>query len=135
MTMNSTTRTSTEIGHLRRTELGSWDSIPLGHNPVWVYLIRLAPESGRTMGSALQSIVKMTNRGADTLFRFTWPELRYHAWDGCHRFVRHAANSASLAFCISLAASVSLTPVACCCNIFALIPGFKYCCQSVIEAW
>jgi len=30
------------------------------------------------MGSALQSIVKMTNRGADTLFRFPWPELRYH---------------------------------------------------------
>src|SRR5450432_2085010 len=78
MTMNSTTRTSTEIAHLRRTELGSWDSIPLGHNPVWVYLTRLAPVSGRTMGSALHSIVKMTNRGADTIFRFPWPELRYH---------------------------------------------------------
>jgi site-specific recombinase XerD len=77
MPMNFTTRTSTEIASRPRTELGSWDSVSLDRNPVWVYLTRLAPGSGRTMGSALQSIVKMTTRGADTLFRFPWPELRY----------------------------------------------------------
>jgi hypothetical protein len=58
---------------------------------------------------------------------------RAESVDGCHLFVRHATSMASLAFCISLAASVSLIRVACCCTIFALIPGFKYCCQSGIE--
>jgi site-specific recombinase XerD len=75
--MNFTTRTSTAIGPRPRTELGLWDSVSIGENPVWIYLTRLAPSSGRTMASALQSIVKMTHHGADTLFTFPWPELRY----------------------------------------------------------
>src|SRR5258708_17102747 len=44
-----------------------------------------------------------------------------------HLGPRDFASNASLAFCISCAASVSLLRMACCCNSGALIPGFKYC--------
>jgi site-specific recombinase XerD len=75
--MDITTKASAAIAPRPRTELGSWDSVSIGENPVFVYLTCLAPGSVRTMGSALQSIIKMTDRVADTLFSFPWPELRY----------------------------------------------------------
>src|SRR5450759_663775 len=47
-----------------------------------------------------------------------------------YRLVRHLASNSSLAFCICLAASVSLIFWACRCSWIAVMPGFKHFCQS-----
>src|SRR5438874_1358462 len=51
-----------------------------------------------------------------------------------HGLPRHLSNSASLAFLICRAASVSLIRRACCCNTSGRIPSFRYCCQLDSES-
>ena len=77
MTMNYANGTKTEIAPRSQTEVTSLRSVPPDRNPLWVYLTRLAPGSIRTMLSALNSIAKMCNDGADTVITFPWPALRY----------------------------------------------------------
>src|SRR5437867_12124172 len=77
MTMNYANGTKTEIAPRSQTEVTSLRSVPPDRNPRWVYLTRLAPGSIRTMLSALNSIARMCNDGADTVITFPWPALRY----------------------------------------------------------
>ena len=75
--MNYANGTKTEIAPRSQTEVTSLRSVPPDRHPLWVYLARLGPGSIRTMLSALNSIAKMCNDGADTVITFPWPALRY----------------------------------------------------------
>src|SRR5262249_48759464 len=72
--MNQTTGTSAGTPLRPRAERAS--SLDPRH-PLWVYLTRLAPGSGRTMSRALNLIAKIASGGARDLLSFPWTELRY----------------------------------------------------------
>ena len=46
------------------------------------------------------------------------------------QLIRHFTSNSNLAFCMRRAASVSLRWLACRSNSSAVMPGFRYCCQS-----